>query len=400
MNRTILFSPERVKQLVGVDISSEEAIMILDNLGFKIDKTSGILRVSVPSWRHDISREEDLVEEVIRIYGLDKIPLIPFDSSRYGSTDDENFARSDEQKGWISRRILAERGLIETLTWSFLSEDHANEFMGSGEKLRVENPISSDLNIMRSSLLPNLISGAVKNFARGQENSHLFEIGAQYIDSTPQGQELMASGIRTQAQPRKSWGDTHKPADIWAVKADALAIIEACGIQAHSLEIVSLTPQYYHPGKSAALCLGPKTILAYFGQMHPRLQKYYDFEPGIVMFEVFLSAIPILNMKRKIEELKVSPYQCVDRDFAFVVEEGVPVDKILKCIKRVDKSQIIEVSLFDVYQGTHIPTGKKSVAIGVRLQSQHKTLTDLEINAICDKIISEVEQVTGGVLRQ
>lgn len=399
MDRQIKLNPQRVKSLGGVEVSQDRCAEILNQLGFSVEKRDEGLWVNVPSWRHDIHIEVDLVEEIMRIHGYDQIPMIPFSSLKESESVTTREEKIREKWTWTCRKILTERGLNEALTWSFLSEKQAKLFGGQPEELVIENPISTELSVMRPSLIPQLLEASQRNYDRGQQDLHLFEIGAQYKDSSPSGQVQAVSGLRLKTEPAKHWAGTPRVCDVFDVKGDVISLLTACGVDMKSVQTIEIGPDAYHPGRSAAFCLGPKNVLAYFGELHPKIQKEMDLDVGVVMFEVFLSHIPVAKRDKDKGPLEISPFQAVERDFAFVVNENTPAELLLKTAQKVDKVLIKDVRLIDVYQGEHVEQDKKSIAIGIKLQSMEKTLTDQEIQDVSDKVIHEVTSVTGGALR-
>lgn len=394
----ISFRPQKVKTLAGLDVTEPQVERILTGLGFEIEKDPGVWRVTAPSWRHDITLEADLVEETARIYGYDKIPVVqlplPDQSHVFEGGSGQNLR---QKRAWISRRCLASRGLNEALTWSFVTHGNAKLFGGGAPSLRLINPISADLSDMRPSLLSNLIEACKRNHHRGFDDTAFFEVGFQFRDITPQGEHLVVAGIRTDYAAPKHWAQPQRRVDAFGVKADCLAVLEAFGMDVGSLQVTSQTPGWYHPGRSGAITLGPKTILAHFGEIHPQVLAQMDVQGVTVGFEVFLDAVP--NLRAKNQPLKISPYQPVERDFAFVVDQEVTAGQVISAVRKAEKTLIKEVSVFDVYQGKGIEDGKKSIALSVRFEPQDATLTEAQITALFDAIVERVKKATGGELR-
>ncbi|MDE3060324.1 MAG: phenylalanine--tRNA ligase subunit beta [Pseudomonadota bacterium] len=393
--RSITFNPERVKTLGGVAVAADESKRILTSLGFTVDHT-----VTPPSWRSDIEGEADLVEEILRIHGYDHIPATPLPMATIGKPS----LPLSQKRAQTSRRILASRGMLEACTWSFLPEAQAKLFGGGDPKLKLINPISADLDTMRPSLLTNLLTAAKKNTFRGFKNLGLFEVGLQFHDVTPDdGQRLAASGIRTGHIAENSYKDGlfqhhERMADAFDAKGDMLAVLEALGLT--KFEITAHAPSWYHPGRSGALMLG-KTVLGYFGEVHPALLPAFDIEGRAVAFELFLDALPTPRAKGKARPpLKLSDYQAVERDFAFMVDEKIPAADIIKTLAQADKQLITDIAIFDVYAGTGVEAGKKSVAIRVTLQAMDRTLSEQDIAGVSQAIIAAAAKEFGGQLRQ
>lgn len=405
----ILFSPKRVKKLSGMEVSSTTITNSLKALGFQVcPQTSDSEKIMVqpPSWRHDIFGQEDLVEEVLRLTGFESIPLLPFSCDPLDSPSFQNLHQENSHRdiqGWTCRRILAERGFSEAMTWSFISAEEAPLWGSTPEDLELDNPMSEELSVMRWSLFPHVLRGISKNRTRTQGPIALFELGACYREATPSGQKTCVVGVRAQEEGPKSWKTPVRAPDLWDIKADAVSVLEACGISPESLTVSTDPSQelpYYHPGQWGLLTRGPQKILGSFGVLHPRLQKFYDLDTGVVAFEIFLEDLPPGNSKKIPGAYRPSPYQSVERDFAFVVEAVLPAQVLIKTIQKVDPELITQVRVFDVYQGPHVPEGKKSLGLCVQMLSMHKTLTEEDITGLSQKIIQAVHHKTGGFLRQ
>jgi len=395
-SRLIELRPDRVKTLGGIEVAIEEQIEILEKLGFLINKGTKIL-VSPPTWRPDIHGEADLVEEITRIIGFEKI--IPISLAREQALPSVTISPRQKRYG-IARRTLAAEGLEETVTWSFMGSQHADIFGGVDESLYLSNPISSDLDVLRPSIIPNLVLAAGRNMDRGLQNFGLFELGPAYQDATPEGQLLVATGIRQGNIENRNWSNSSREVDAIDAKGDALATLEAAEAPIKSLKIVTNDiPEYYHPGRSASFRLG-NNILAWFGELHPSVLQKLDISSPLVGFEVFLDRIPI-KKKRKTARppLKLSPLQAVYRDLAFIFDEDYAADNMIAIALSVDDDLIENVRLFDVYTGKGIEKGKKSLAIEVMLQPRKETLTEEQIDDIIQKIVLAITNKTGGVLR-
>ena len=398
--RVIEHRPARVAQLGGVEVAIEAQIQILTDLGFEVAGSGDILRATVPGWRNDVEGEACIVEEVLRIHGFDQIPTVMLDRGHYLPQAVLTLA---QRRVSLARTALARRGLEEAVTFSFVSGRQAELFGGGGADLRLVNPISSDLDVMRPSVLPGLVAAAARNADRGFDDLGLFEVGPQYADATPKGQSRVAAGLRAGCASPRHWATPARGADAYDAKGDALAALAACNAPVDKLQITADAPAWYHPGRSGSFCLGPK-VLAHFGELHPRILRGFDLRGPAAGFEVFLDNIPQPKAKKKEggklrPAIVLAPLHAVLRDFAFVVDEDVPAEKVLRAARSADKTLIAGVELFDVYAGKGIEDGKKSLAIAVTLQPTEKTMTDAEIDAVSKKVVAQVNKATGGVLR-
>lgn len=401
IRKTIDFDPNYTKRLGGVDVDAKTQKTILTNLGFDVKEKGNTFSVTSPSWRHDIDGKADFVEEVLRIYGFDNLP----ETSVTKEGNVTKAALGDEQKFvYTAKRLLAARGLSETVTWSFLDAKHAELFginkNGKQKDLTLLNPISADLSTLRPSILPNLIKASGRNFDKGFDGACLFEVGPVFHSlELVQGQEIVVTGIRSNAAIEKHWNNAGRNVDVMDAKADVLAILASSGTNIRP-QVSTDTPDYYHPGRSGAFVLG-KNVVAYFGEIHPAVLVELDVKGPIVAFEVFVRNIPTAKKKKSSARplLEVSPFQPLSRDFAFIVSVATKADDCLKAILNVDKKLIVDADVFDVYQGKGVEEGHKSLAINVTLQPTEKTLTDEEIESISKKIIDAVSQKTGGKLR-
>ena len=392
--KTIAFAPDAVKRLGGLDVPRAEIASILSNLGFAIEDEDP-MQVTTPSWRSDVSGPADLVEEVVRIYGLNKVPSAPMKRPRAVAHATLTPA---QKRTRLVRRGLATRGFNETISYSFIPRAHAKLFGGGDDARQIENPIASDMDALRPSVLPSLLAAASRNQARGFNDQMLFEIGAQFENGAAGGQTTMAVGIRVGAGAR-DWMKSLHGADAFDAKADMLAVLDIAMGAPMTAPVKAGAPGWYHPGRSGTLALGPKA-LATFGEIHPKILAAFDLKGPVVAFEANLDAIPESKAKGKARPLFApSPYQPVERDFAFVVDAGVAAEDVLRAAKGVDRNLIESASVFDVYEGKGVAEGKKSLAISLRLQPKDKTLTDAEIEAIAQKIVAAVTKATGASLR-
>jgi phenylalanyl-tRNA synthetase beta chain len=298
-----------------------------------------------------------------------------------------------------ARRALATRGMNEAVTWSFLPGKLAERFGGGGADLRLLNSIDATLDTMRPSILPNLIDAAARNEARGLADPALFEVGPIYRDATPTGQRMVAAGLRHNKAVPRNWAGPARAVDAFDAKADALAVLAAIGAP-DNLSAQSGAPDWYHPGRSGVLKLGDR-VMAHFGELHPAVVAEADLTGPVAAFEVFLEAPPLPKVRatKARPKLVLSPFQPVERDFAFVVDADVEADKLVRAARNADKALITAARVFDVYAGKGVPGGKKSLAIAVTLQPMERTLTDAEIEAVSNKIVGAVAKATGAVLR-
>jgi len=396
--RAIDLRLERVKTLGGVDIADEECIRILEVLGFTVERDGEVLKTQIPSWRSDIVGEACLVEEIIRVNGFSEIPAVPFANNH--NLPHTAYSAFQRRRGSV-RRCAATRGLVEAVTYSFLPGTQADLFGGVTDGLRLINPISSDLDVMRPSLLPNLIAAVGRNADKGIPNGALFEIGPAFHGDMPGDQSQVLAGIRSGEMVGRNWAEPVRAVDAYDAKADALALLENLGAPVANLQVFTEAPNWYHPGRSGELRLGPKTTLARFGEIHPGVLKKMDVKGPVVAFEVLLENLPEPKAKKSAARatLVMSNLHPVERDFAFVVSSDTPAEKILSAARGADKTLIRDVRLFDVFEGGNLGEGVKSVAINVILQPSEKTLTDAEIDDVATKVVDRVQSVTGGNLR-
>ncbi|WP_425088744.1 phenylalanine--tRNA ligase subunit beta [Stappia sp.] len=401
-DRVIDFPFAEVKRLSGLSLSDAEIKGVLGRLGFWVAGSGDTVKVSPPSWRPDVHGKADLVEEVVRIVGLDKVVSTPL--PRQSTVSDRVLTIAQTRRSQ-ARRTLAVRGMKEAVTWSFISRQQAEAFGGGGRDLELANPISADMSDMRPSLVPGLAAAAQRNADRGYPDVALFEVGQVFANDTPKGQSMVAAGVRRGTAAftgsDRHWAGNAAPVGVFDAKADAEAALAAAGAPVDKLMVFAEAPDWLHPGRSGELRLGPKTVLARFGELHPRVMRDLDIDGPVAVFEVFLDAIPVPKGKggRSKGAFNASDLMPVRRDFAFVVDEAVTADKLIKAARGADKALIVDVTLFDVYRGKGIEEGRKSLAIDVTLQPRDKTLTDEDIDAVAAKIRAAVEKATGGSLR-
>jgi phenylalanyl-tRNA synthetase beta chain len=394
-SKTITLRPDRCKTLIGVDVPAAEQKKILAALGFTVGEQGGKITASAPSWRPDIDGEADLVEEIIRIRDFDNIPAMPLTRSITVTQPAINLM---QRRGLQARRALAAQGLLEAVTWSFMPSPIAKLFGAQDNNLKLVNPISSELDVMRPSILGNLALAAKRNADRGFADVALFEVGPIFANPTPEGQQLHATALRAGHTPRH-WATKLRAVDAYDAKADALAALAACGAPVNNLQITTDAPAWYHPGRSGALRLGP-TVLAYFGEIHPAIVQACGAEGIMAGCEILLAAIPQTKASGTAKPLlQLAALQPVQRDFAFVVDSDVTADRVIKAMRQTDKNLITDVQLFDVYAGKNLGEGKKSLALSVTLQPQDTSLTDAQLEEIAGKITTAVAKATGGTLR-
>ena len=400
--KIIAFPWSEVKRLTGVLMLVPEMKAILTELGFWVSGNDKEVKVAVPSWRPDVEQKADIVEEIIRIAGLDQVEMIPF--PREPATVAKPVLTLIQKRTRLAKRALAARGLVEAVTWSFIGKADAEAFGGGKPQLALANPIASDLSDMRPSLLPGLLKAVDRNVARGIPDVALFEVGQVFKGDKPEDQSIMATALRRGLAGADGTGrHWHNEAviDAFDAKADAFALLEALGIPVAGLQVVQGGPAWYHPGRSGTLQFGPKMVVGAFGEVHPRILEALDVKGPVVACEINLDLLPPPKAKptRMKPKLVLPEFQPVSRDFAFIVDKTIPAAEIIKATQAAERALITDISVFDVYEGTGVPDGKVSIAIAVSLQPVEKTLTDTEIDAISARIIAEVSKKTGATLR-
>jgi len=395
------FPLTELPRLTGLKLPLNDVRRILEKLGFFAVGQSEKVKVAVPSWRPDVHGRADIVEEIVRIAGVDRVPSAPFPRGEHARkavlTPIQNRTRK-------AKRALAARALTEAVTWSFVSKREAELFGGGQAALALANPIAAELSDMRPSLIPGLVMAAQRNADRGFADVALFEVGQVFKGDRPEDQFTAATGVRralaTTSGIGRHWSGG-KPVDAFDAKADAFAVLAAAGAPMQALQVVPGGPAWFHPGRSGTVQIGPQSILGHFGELHPRALEALKAEGPLVAFEVTLEKIPEPKTKatRAKATLELSPFQPVARDFAFVVAASVKAADVVRAAQNVDRKLITEVAVFDVYEGKGIDPGKKSIAIAVTMQPREKTMTDAEIDALGSRIVAEVGKRTGGVLR-
>ncbi|EJM99948.1 phenylalanine--tRNA ligase subunit beta [Phyllobacterium sp. YR531] len=400
--KTVKFPASEVKRLTGIDVSAQTSLDILSRLGFKPQSKGELVDVVVPSWRSDVDGKADLVEEVMRIHGINLIdpqPLVRIDAIN------SKILTTLQIRTRNAKRALASRGMMEAVTWSFISESAAKAFGGGKPELKLSNPIAADMSDMRPSLLPGLLAAAQRNADRGFNDLALFEVSGTYEGNSPEDQRRVAAGVRRGTTHFESvgrhWSGNAAPVGIFDAKADAIAVLEACGAPVDKLQIEAGGPEWYHPGRSGTIKLGPKVILGTFGEFHPKTLETLDVGGSLCGFEIFIDAIPDPKQKatRTKPALNLSDLQLVRRDFAFVVDKSVEAGSIVRAALSSDKKLIIGVQVFDLFEGASLGEDKKSVAIEVAIQPQERTLNDEDLDALTKRVVESVSKQTGGVLR-
>ena len=417
--RTARLRFARIAALGGLEVPADDAVASLEALGFAVrerDDQSALF--DVPSYRPDVAvasildasptlddsrrlttdaispieAECDLIEEVLRLRGLDAIPPVPLPQA---AAVPLAALTPRQARTATSRRVLAARGMAESVGFSFVSHEQAELFGAIPESLRLLNPIAADLDQLRPTPLASLALAACRNAARGADSLALFEIGPGFAED---GERLIASGLRAGHAPRRP-GHGFKPVTLWEAKADALALLDTLGVPMEALSVTADAPSHYHPGRSGTLRQGPRTVLAHFGDLHPATLRELGLLTPVAGFELFLDAIAEPKRRRR-PPPALPALQPLTRDFAFLVASQVTAETVLRAARGADRALITEVSLFDVYEGDQVPAGHKSLGIEVMIQPRERSLTDAEIEAVCVKVIAGVGKVTGGVLRQ
>jgi phenylalanyl-tRNA synthetase beta chain len=398
-NKLIDLNYDKFSNVIGFPITISEIKKILSLLGCELKVGKKSIRVLPPSWRPDLKEDIDLIEELVRIKGYQKIPLINPEKESIKET------LNNRQKLFhFAQRAVASKGYTEAITWSFTDSKVDNLFSEVKDEIRLSNPISSDLNVLRTSLYSNLLIGAKKNIHRNFEDLMLFEIGPVFYEKEPGKQSTMIGAIKTGKYSRKNWIEKERSFDVFDIKNDVVKTLNEIGIDNSKISVSNKTKNWYHPGRSGLLSLsspdGPE--LAYFGEIHPSIIKKLDLRvENVLGFEIILDNIP--ESRKKIREAKpqfiISDYQKVIRDFAFVVDEKYSSGEIITLVKNIDKDLIKNVKIFDVYQGENIEKEKKSIAFNVTFEPKDKTLSDEDIERVSKKIISLVQDATGATLR-
>ena len=398
--KTIQLDKHYPSKVLGININVKEIISILERLGFKCKKNKNDLSVKIPSWRPDINGKIDLVEEIIRIKGLDSIKSIEPEKIRINQT-----LNNEQRHFHLMQRSIAAKGYLEAITWSFTSEKINNFFLNSKKSNKLINPISSDLGVLRSSIFSNLVEKVRENIDRGENNISLFEIGPIFEGKNPGDQFISATAISAGYALSPNWNEKGRLLDVFDVKKDLIHVLSELGTNEDQIVIENTNlPEHYHPGKSGNISFfnNLNNCFASFGELHPNIINKFNINTNsLVGFEINLNKY--LKQKEKLKKsksiYKFSDYQKSERDFAFIVDKNTQAQELIKLIKNVDTLLIRNISVFDLYEGSNIPNGKKSLAFKVVIQSNLKALTENDINGVSDKIIKTIEDKTGSKLR-
>ena len=398
-NKTIKFDPNLFEQITGFKISTKEMLNILKYLGFQIKKDKNHLKLTVPSWRPDILQGVDIVEELVRISGYEKIKTLDPIKERNKST-----LTKFQKLFHFLQRAIASKGYLEAITWSFTDSIYNNFFKDKNKEIKIVNPISSELGVLRNSIFSNLIMYLSKNLDRGFKDLSLFEIGPIFTGPKPGEQKIVVCGLSAGKKYRLSWIDNERNVDVFDVKRDVVQTLVEAGYNSDKFFIDSETPTYYHPGKSGRLFLNKDKdkVAAYFGEIHPNILKKIDIKTeSLVGFEIFLDnlKLPKKTLNDQKTKFLVSDYQKSERDFAFIINKDVSSQDLINAVSDVDKNLIRNIKIFDVYEGENIPENQKSIAISVTIQSLEKTLNDNDLEKINKLIIETVENKTGAKIR-
>ena len=398
-NKVIKFEPKTFEKITGFKISTKEMIIILEKLGFKLKKEKKFFKLSVPSWRPDIVQEIDIVEELVRISGYEKIKIENPIKER-----SKNTLNPTQKLFHFLQRAVASKGYLEAITWSFTDSKYNDHFKEASKEIKIVNPISSELGVLRNSIFSNLVMYMSKNLDRGIKDLSIFEIGPIFYGSQPGEQNTVVCGLSAGKKSRLSWIEKERNVDVFDIKRDVIQTLVEAGYNAEKFYIDDESPNYYHPGKSGRIFLnkGKDKVAAYFGEIHPNIIKTLDIKTeSLVGFEIFLDnlKLPKKSLKDQKTKYSVSDFQKSERDFAFIVDKKINVQDIVSVISNIDKNLISNIKVFDVYEGDNIPENQKSVAISVTIQSLEKTLTDNDLEKTNNLIIETVENKTGAKIR-
>ncbi len=397
--KKVKFDIDLFEKIAGFKVSTKEILKILENLGFKFKKKKNFFELIVPSWRPDITQEVDIVEELVRITGYDKIRNIDPIKERKKST-----LNKSQKLFHFLQRSVASKGYLEAITWSFTDSNYNDYFRDTKKEIKIINPISSELNVLRSSIFSNLIIYMNKNLDRGFKDLSIYEIGPTFIGSKPGEQNIVVCGLSSGKKSRLSWIEKERNVDVFDVKKDVVQTLIEAGYKSEEFFIDDKTPNYYHPGKSGRLFLkkGADSVAACFGEIHPNILKKIDMKTeSLVGFEIFLDNLKLSakTLKEQKNKFNVSDYQKSERDFAFIINKDVNAQDLINVIASVDQNLISNIKVFDIYEGDNIPENQKSIAISVTIQSLEKTLNDNDLEKINKLIIESVENKTGAKIR-
>ncbi len=398
-NKIIKFKQNTFEKITGFKISTKEMTNILERLGFKIKKENFFFKLSVPSWRPDILQEIDIVEELVRISGYEKIKIENPVKERA-----KNTLNQTQKLFHFLQRAIASKGYLETITWSFTDSKYNDLFKEDNKEIKIVNPISSELGVLRNSIFSNLVMHMSKNLDRGIKDLSIFEIGPIFYGSQPGEQKTVVCGLSAGKKSRLSWVEKERNIDVFDVKRDVIQTLVEVGYDSEKFYIDDENLNYYHPGKSGRIFINKEKdkVVAYFGEIHPNIIKTIDIKTeSLVGFEIFLDNLKLPKKSLKDQKVKysVSDFQKSERDFAFIVDKNINVQNLVSVISNIDKNLISNIKVFDVYEGENIPENKKSIAISVTIQSFEKTLTDNDLEKINNLIIDTVENKTGAKIR-
>lgn len=402
-SRIMNFPISSVELLLGLKIERQKIVEILKNLGYGVEedtKDLNVLILTLPAWRPDISVKETIIEDVIRVYGYDNLKEVKINNEKINETQEQIENKNLNKKLWDVGLLLASNGMTEIISWSFMKEDVAKEFAPINEKLRIKNPITADLSYMKPSIIPNLLTIAKNNQDRGVDNIAIFEKSRVFMNLTPEGQNRVIGGIRTGLTCEKDIFNSSRSYDIFDVKKDLLDILRIFGISADGLTITNDVPDYYHPARSGAVKLG-NIFLGSFGEIHPLKTANLGLKNKVNAFELFLDNLPKQKEQKATQKKKftINDLQPVSRDFAFILDCNVEAGRIVDIAKKASKELIKEVHIFDIYQGKNMEEGKKSMAFSIKIQPVERTLTSEQIDGISNKIIKDITEKLGGILR-
>jgi len=398
-SRVIEIDSNKFKKVIGISISSNETKKILNSLGFKTKISKKNLKIEIPTWRPDIDQDVDIIEELIRIKGFDKISLVHPERTR-----DKDTLSFKQKLFHLSQRAVANKGYLEAVTWSFTDSRIDKQFAQGKKEIEIINPISSDLNVLRTSIFSNLIIYLKKNQDRGYLDLSLFEIGPTFFGKKPGEQQTVIGGLKSGVMNRKNWDAKARNIDVFDVKADAIKTLTELGLDEEHLHVSNKAQNYYNPGRSGSINLksGNGPLLAFFGEIHPAILSNLDLKEQTVSgFEIFLKNIHEPNKKYRFakKDYSISEFQKSERDFAFVIDKNYKAGEVKKLISEADKNLIKKVKIFDVFEGGNMPQEKKSIAVNVTIQSMDKTLSQKDLDEVSQKIINIVKAKTGGTIR-
>ena len=398
-NKSINFKLEIFEKILGFKISNKEIYKILNDLGFEFKENKKLIKLKVPSWRPDIEQPVDIVEELVRIHGYNKIKTIDPIKARFKST-----LNKSQKLFHFLQRSVATKGYQEAITWSFTDSKINDLFRSNSKSIQIVNPISSDLNVLRSSILANLTVHVSKNLDRGIKDLSLFEIGPVFFGSNPGEQETVIGGLRSGKVSRSSWIEKDRNVDVFDIKKDVIQCLEEAGYSKSKFFVDDQAPDYYHPGKSGRIFLNKEKtkVIVFFGEIHPNILKKVDIKTETLLgFEIFLDnlKLPKKTLRDQKDQYQVSDFQKSERDFAFIIDKNLKSQELIEIISNVDRELINDVNIFDIYEGENIPNDKKSIAFNVSIQSMTKTLKDEDLEKINQSIIDAVENKTGAKIR-